>query len=86
MTENNALFDKRILDRNLDKGLITQEQIAEHLKQLPDMEQESELLVLDSEDQEEVVVEDTQTTDPKEEPALNFDTLENQGPKNVYDF
>ena len=33
---DDKLFDKRLLDRNLSRGKLTPEQVAEHLKSLPD--------------------------------------------------
>lgn len=38
---SNQLFDVRILDRNLQKGLITREQYDKHLAELADIEGEA---------------------------------------------
>jgi hypothetical protein len=83
MTKQTRLFDKRVVERNLDKGLITQEDIAEYMQSLPDMESNSELLLLDADETEEA--EEAEEAQP-EDTSYNFDTPEEDGPKNVYDF
>lgn len=82
MIEKAKLFDKRVVDRNIDKGIITQDDVSEYLSSLPDMENESELLELDSEEAEE---EELQEEEKTEDQGFNFESV-NQGPKNVYDF
>ena len=82
MRRQARLFDKRVIDRNLDKGLITQEDVNDYLTNLPDMESESEPLLLDAEETEE----EAEAAEESAEASFNFDTPENEGPKNVYDF
>ncbi|MBN2525515.1 MAG: hypothetical protein JXR76_03915 [Deltaproteobacteria bacterium] len=83
MKEKRRLFDKRVIERNLDKGLLTQTEIMEYMANLPDMESESELLLLDTEENDnDVDVEATET----EKESYNFENPENDGPRNVYDF
>jgi hypothetical protein len=40
-------FDVRIRQRMLDKGLITAEQVDQHEKALPDLEQHCEVIALE---------------------------------------
>lgn len=84
MKEKARLFDKRVVDRNLDKGLITQADVAEYLASLVDMESESELLLVDTDEEDE---EDEDAVAPaSENSSYNFDAPPPSGPKNVYDF
>ena len=83
MSKQARLFDKRVIDRNIDKGLITQADVAEYLSNLPDRESESELLLVDSDDNDDVEDAKEESTP---ESSYNFDAPENDGPKNVYDF
>lgn len=82
MRRQARLFDKRVIDRNLDKGLINQDDVNEYLTNLPDMESESEPLLLDAEETEE----EAASAEESAKEAFNFDSPENEGPKNVYDF
>ena len=82
MTKNARLFDKRVVDRNIDKGLITQDDVNAHLASLPDMENESELLLVEADD----IDDDDADEAEAENPSYNFAAPEEEGPKNVYDF
>ncbi len=83
MTKKVRLFDKRVVERNVDKGLINQNDINEYLQSLPDMENESELLLLDTEEKEEAEEKEEKES---EDTSYSFDAPEEDGPKNVYDF
>jgi hypothetical protein len=41
------LFDKRVVRRNLDEGVLSMKAYRDHLKQAPDLEGEYETLKLD---------------------------------------
>lgn len=47
-TLNDRLTDKRIVERNIDKGLLTKEQLEKHLAALPDLAAQAEFIPLDS--------------------------------------
>ncbi|MBN2716858.1 MAG: hypothetical protein JXX14_13485 [Deltaproteobacteria bacterium] len=83
MSKQARLFDKRVVDRNIDKGLITQTDVAEYLAGLPDVESQSEPLMVDSDDSDDA---DDAPAESNSESSYNFDAPENDGPKNVYDF
>lgn len=40
-------FDKRLIDRNLTRGVITREEYQRHLNRLKDLQNESEILGVD---------------------------------------
>ncbi|MBI5499475.1 MAG: hypothetical protein HY907_04495 [Deltaproteobacteria bacterium] len=44
MAQNPALFDRRTLSRYRKEGVVTDEQIKEHLKKLPDCTEKAETL------------------------------------------
>ncbi|MEM7137512.1 MAG: hypothetical protein AAF500_13075 [Myxococcota bacterium] len=44
------LVDKRIIERNIDKGLISKEEYEQHLRQLADQEGEYETVELEPSD------------------------------------
>jgi len=44
MSSSDQLLDKRILDRNLAKGLVTQKEVDKHLAALPDKSANAEYL------------------------------------------
>ena len=56
---NEYLFDHRIVEKNIRKGLITRKQYEDHLKSLSDVENNAEYVSLEDEDEEttEAVVE-----------------------------
>ncbi|MBN2344159.1 MAG: hypothetical protein JXX29_08815 [Deltaproteobacteria bacterium] len=82
MNEKARLLDKRVIERNLNKGLVTQTEVDEYLSNLPDMESKSELLVLDTDDSDD----NDKNEDNDAAQGFNFESNEKQGPKNVYDF
>ena len=45
-TPIDRLTDKRIVERNLDKGLLTKEQLEKHLAALPDLSANAEYLTI----------------------------------------
>jgi hypothetical protein len=53
--ENNNLFDKRIVDRNIQKGLVTKEQYQKFVKSLPDDESNAEWVSTTIEDSLETI-------------------------------
>ena len=53
MKEHANLLDKRLIQKSLTNGLISLKEYDNYLKNLPDMEAESELLILDSEELEQ---------------------------------
>ena len=53
MDDKLKLMDKRVIERNLGKGLISQKEVEAHLKKLPDLEAEAEELILDVHDDED---------------------------------
>jgi hypothetical protein len=46
-TLGDKLVDKRIVERNIAKGLISKEELEEHLGQLPDREGAYDLVQID---------------------------------------
>ena len=44
MTQDSVLFDRRTLDRFRKEGVVTEEQIKEHYKKLPDCAEKLEKL------------------------------------------
>ena len=64
--KDKKLFDRRVVERNIDKGLITREEYEEHLESLEDAEDNAEPieaefeagLFEDDEDEEEATDED----------------------------
>ncbi len=70
---NEQLFDVRILERNLQKGLITQEEYEKHLADLDDAEENAAVIeaefvegVLDEDEEEEEAEESDDDTDEAE--------------------
>jgi hypothetical protein len=43
-----TLYDIRLIDRHIKEGLITEEDVQKHMSQLSDVEEESDLLDVDS--------------------------------------
>ena len=67
MNEELRKFDKRVVERNLNKGLISQKDLDSHLKALPDMESEAEELILDAEEEEQA--EEAETSEESQSEA-----------------
>ncbi len=44
MSQNDPQYDRRVQQWNLRKGLMTEEQLREHLKKLPDVKDKSDHL------------------------------------------
>ena len=62
MTYPDHLIDKRVIDRNIVKGLVDQKEHAKLLAQLPDVADNAEVM-----DLSEIVEESTEATDTDEE-------------------
>ena len=48
-----AMFDKRTIDRNLAKGLVSKADQAKYLSKLPDLEGQAEWVDMDATDEPE---------------------------------
>lgn len=48
--DNRLQFDKRVVERNIRKGVVTRDAFDKHLKTLPDVEDQSELIAARLED------------------------------------
>jgi|SaaInl4_150m_RNA_FD_contig_81_506817_length_1403_multi_3_in_0_out_0_2 hypothetical protein len=52
MIEKDHIFDKRIIDRNIERGRLTEEEYETHLKALPDEADKAEEIVVEVEEGE----------------------------------
>jgi hypothetical protein len=53
MTTNDTLFDKRIINRNIEKGLLSKDELKEYIESLPDSSDNAEEIDLDGKNEEE---------------------------------
>ncbi len=51
MNNDVKMLDKRVIQRNLVKGRVKQQDVDDYLKSLPDLEDSCEELMLDSEEE-----------------------------------
>jgi hypothetical protein len=51
--QNDRVVDKRVVERNLDKGLISKADLEKHLAALPDAAANAEWSTFDDEDEDE---------------------------------
>lgn len=51
--QNDRVVDKRVVERNLDKGLISKADLEKHLAALPDSAANAEWSTFDDEDEDE---------------------------------
>ena len=49
----NLLMDKRIVDRNIQRGLVSQDDYRSHIQALPDASENMEYVSIDSKEEEE---------------------------------
>jgi len=52
MIEKDHIFDKRIIERNIERGRLTKEEYEEHLKALPDEAEKAEEITVEVEEGE----------------------------------
>jgi hypothetical protein len=53
MINKAKMLDKRVLQRNLVRGILSQNEVSDYLNALPDLEGEFEEIVLDGDDKDE---------------------------------
>lgn len=64
MKKGEWLFDKRIVERNISKGLITQEEYEKHIKTLEDKTDHAEVVVIEEDKNEKSeLMKDVQSED-----------------------
>ncbi len=66
MIENKLLFDKRVIKRNLKRGLITEAEYEQHVQGLTDLEENAEEIEVEIE-------EDEYDLRPTQGAAMDFD-------------
>lgn len=62
MSKDEKLFDVRVTDRYIKEGLLNKKDYESFIKKLPDVEEKSEILVIEEEEVEENATEETEET------------------------
>ena len=60
MSKDEKLFDVRVTDRYMKEGLLNKKDYESFIKKLPDVEEKSEILVIEEEEVEENATEETE--------------------------
>ena len=67
MSKDEKLFDVRVSDRYIKEGLINKKEYESFIKKLPDVEEKSELLVIEEDVEPEETTEETENTEAAED-------------------
>lgn len=60
--KNEKFYDVRVSERYIKEGVISKKQYEDHIKNLPDAEDKSEVLVIEEEENAEVAEDDGKET------------------------
>ena len=67
MSKDEKLFDVRVSDRYIKEGQINKKEYEAFIKKLPDVEEKSELLVIEEDVEPEETTEETENTEVAED-------------------
>ena len=67
MSKDEKLFDVRVSDRYIKEGLLNKKDYQSFIKKLPDVEEKSEILVIEEEEVEETAAEETESDEEESE-------------------